>query len=153
MIAHRPDSGTREQAEGMAKMWMTIAAIAVAGTIGAFTDWLFMGVLFHAAYNRFPEVWWPGVREGKETAPIIWASLLGYVITTAVVLLCVLTRVHSIAGGLFVGFVAWLAGPPIVIVVNGMFIKIDPKITAAHCAGYLARMLLAGAAAGFVLAA
>ena len=134
-------------------MWMMLAAIAIAGTLGALTDWLFMGVLFHADYNRHPEVWWPGIREGKGTVAIIWACALGYVITAAVCLLCVLANVHSIAGGLFVAFVAWVAGPPIVIIVNGMFIKIDPKITAAHCAGYLARMLLAGAAAGYVLTA
>jgi hypothetical protein len=45
---------------------------------------------------------------------------------------------------------AWLAGPPVVIIINGLFIKIDPKITAAHCLGYAARMLLAGLAAGIV---
>jgi len=133
-------------------MWMMLAAIAITGTLSTLTDWLFMGVLFHDAYNRYPEVWWPGIREGKERSAIIWASALGYVTTTAVILLCVITGVHSIAGGLFVGLVAWLAGPPVVIVINGMFIKIDPKITAAHCAGYLARMLLAGAGAGLVLA-
>jgi hypothetical protein len=132
-------------------MWMMLAAIAVTGTLSTLTDWLFMGVLFHDLYNRYPEVWWPGIREGKDRRAIIWASVLGYVMTTAVILLCVITGVHSIGGGLFVGFVAWLAGPPIVIIVNGMFIKIDPKITAAHCAGYLARMLLAGAGAGIVL--
>jgi len=132
-------------------MWMMLGVIAVAGTLSTLTDWLFMGVLFHADYNRYPEVWWPGIRDGNERMAIVWASLLGYVMTTAVVLLCVLTQAHSIARGLFVGFLAWLAGPLVVIVINGLFIKIDPKITAAHCAGYLARILLAGAAAGYAI--
>jgi hypothetical protein len=39
----------------------------------------------------------------------------------------------------------------VVIVVNNLFVKIDPRITVAHCAGYAARLLLAGAAGGFVL--
>jgi hypothetical protein len=132
-------------------MWMIIAAVVVAGTLGALTDWLFMGVLFHDAYNRYPEVWRPGVREGQSRRAIIWASLLGYVMTAGVVGLCYLARVDSVGGGLHVALLAWFAGPLIVIVVNGLFIKLDPKITFAHCAGYLARALLAGAAAGAVM--
>jgi hypothetical protein len=132
-------------------MWMLVAAIAVAGTVGAFTDWLFMGVLFHDAYNRYPEVWRPGVVGGTNREPIIWASLLGYVMTAGVVALCAVAHVRSIVAGLEVGALAWIAGPPVVIVVANMFVKMDPKITLAHCIGYGARLLLAGAAAGFVL--
>jgi len=46
-------------------MWMLVAATFVAGTLASFTDWLFMGVLFHGRYMRFPEVWRDGVRGGK----------------------------------------------------------------------------------------
>jgi hypothetical protein len=132
-------------------MWTLIAAVAVAGTVGSLTDWLFMVVLFHTAYNRYPEVWREGVREGKSRGAIIWASVLGYVMTAAVVGLCAIGNVRSITAGLEVGALAWLAGPPVVIIVNNLFVKIDPRITVAHCAGYAARLLLAGAAAGFVL--
>jgi hypothetical protein len=132
-------------------MLMLIAAIAAAGTVGSFTDWLFMGVLFHDAYRRYPEVWRDGVIGGTNRTPIIWASVLGYVMTAGVVGLCVLAHANSVAAGLEVGALAWIAGPPVVIVVANMFVKIDPKITFAHCAGYAARLLLAGAAAGFVL--
>jgi hypothetical protein len=52
---------------------------------------------------------------------------------------------------LAVGVLAWLAGPPVVIVVNGLFMKIDPKITLAHGLGYGARIVLAGLAAGIAL--
>jgi hypothetical protein len=131
-------------------MWMIIAAIVVAGTLAQFTDWLFMGLLWHDAYNRYPEVWWPGLRETQSRRGIIVASILGYVMTAGVVLLCVMATVHTIIGGLEVAFLAWLAGPLVPIVVNGFFIKLDPKITVAHTIGYLARLLLAGVAAGIV---
>ena len=133
-------------------MWRLAAAVVIAGTLGSLTDWLFMGVLFHDAYNRYPEVWRPGVRDGKSRNAIIWASVLGYVMTAAVAALCAIAHVHSILDGLEVGVLAWLAGPLVVIVVNNMFVKIDTKITIAHCAGYGARLLLAGAAAGVALA-
>jgi hypothetical protein len=133
-------------------MWMIIAAIAVAGTLGTFTDWLFMGILFHETYNKYPEVWWAGIREGKDNQRgIIAASILGYVMTAGVVLLCAMANVRTIVGGLEVAFLAWLAGPLVPIVVNGFFIKLDPKITFAHTIGYLARLVLAGAAAGIAL--
>jgi hypothetical protein len=63
-----------------------------------------------------------------------------------------MAHVTSVGAGLAVGALAWLAGPPVVIIVANMFVKMDPKITLAHCLGYGARLLLAGAAGGFVLA-
>ena len=130
--------------------WMIVAAVLVAGTLSTFTDWLFMGVLFHDAYNRFPEVWWPGLREGKETRAIISSSAIGYVMTAAIFVLCAWSGAHSIVSGVVVAAVAWIAGPLGIIVINGFFIKIDPKVTLSHCVGYFARFVLAGAVAGFV---
>ena len=128
------------------------AAVVIAGTLGSFTDWLFMGVLFHGAYNRYPEVWRPGVRDGKSRNAIILASLLGYVMTAAVVALCAIAHIRSTQDGLLIGALAWLAGPAAVVVINNSFVKIDGKITFAHCLGYGVRLLLAGAAAGVALA-
>ena len=129
-------------------MWMIVAAIAVAGTLATLTDWLFMGVLFHGAYNRHPEVWWP--RGGNNTAAIIWSSLVGYLMTAGVVGLCLVAKADTIASGLLVAALAWLAGPVVVLIVNGFFIKIDPRITFAHCLGWFARMALAGIAVGVI---
>ena len=32
-------------------------AILAAGFVGSFTDWLFMGMLFHDRYLAFPQIW------------------------------------------------------------------------------------------------
>jgi hypothetical protein len=131
--------------------WHFFAAVLIAGTIGSLTDWLFMGVLFHERYMKYPEVWWPGLREGKDRRGIMWATALGYVSAAAIIAICWLTNVHGIWPSLLVAGLAWLAGPFLVIVVNGFFIKIDPAITVSHCAGYLTRFLIAGLAAGIAL--
>ena len=131
--------------------WKLVAAVLVAGTLGSLTDWLFMGVLFHDRYNKYPEVWWPGVRGGKDNTGIIWSSVLGYLATAAIVTLCAIAGVHTIATGLILAALAWTAGPLLVLVVNGFFIKFDPLLTASHSAGYLVRFLLAGLAAGIAL--
>jgi hypothetical protein len=132
-------------------MPMLILAVGIAGILGSLTDWLFMGVLFHGAYNRHPEIWRPRVRDGGDRGAILWSSVLGFVITGAVAGLCLVAHVASIGEGVLVALLAWLAGPPVVIIVNGLFINIDPRITFAHCLGYGARMLLAGLAAGIAL--
>jgi hypothetical protein len=132
-------------------MGLIIAAVVGTGTLGALTDWLFMGVLFHDAYNRYPEIWRPGVREGASRAAIVLSSALGYLISAAVVGLCLMAGVRSVIQGLEVAAVSWAAGPAVVIIVNGLFIKMDARIVVSHCLGYLARALIAGAGAGLVL--
>lgn len=130
-------------------MGLIIAAIVASGTVAIFTDWLFMGMLFHSAYTRYPEVWWP--RGGNNTVAILWSSAIGYLMSAGIVGLCVLTRAATISKALEVTVLAWLAGPFVILLVNGLFIKIDPKVTLAHCVGWFARMALAGVSAALVL--
>jgi amino acid transporter len=131
--------------------WHILVAILVAGTAAIFTDWLFTGILFHDRYNKYPEVWWPGIREGKDRSGIVWASILGYLSTAAIVVLCTLAGVNGVGRALALATLAWIAGPMLVLVVNGFFIKLDPRTTVAHCAGYLVRFLISGLAAGIAL--
>jgi hypothetical protein len=130
-------------------MLMIVAAIIVSGAVATFTDWLFMGVLFHSAYTRFPEVWWP--RGGNNTVAIIWSSVIGYLMSAGVVGLCVFSHADTVPRALTVALLAWLAGPLVILLVNGLFIKIDPKVTFAHCLGWFARMALAALAAAITL--
>lgn len=132
-------------------LWMFIAAVAVSGTLATFTDWLFMGVLFHQHYNRYPEIWWPAFRETGDRRAIVYSSLLAYATSAAIVALCWVAQSHGFAQALMLSLLGWIAGPVVVLVTNGFWIKIDPRVTFAHTLGWLARFLLAGAAAGFVL--
>jgi hypothetical protein len=132
--------------------WKIIAAIAAAGTISTFADWLFMGVLFHERYNRFPEVWWPGLRSKQaDTRAIIIASVLGYLTSAGIVLLCVLMHASTFQAAAMVAVLAWIAGPLVMQVTNGFWIKFDPLLTLSHSLGYLARFLIAAAAAVIAL--
>jgi hypothetical protein len=131
--------------------WMMIAAIVAAGTVATFTDWLFMGVLFHQHYNRYPEVWWESFREKGDRTAIIYSSLLAYVTAAGVILLCSVAKSRGMAEALELSLLAWIAGPLVVVITNGFWIKIDPRVTFAHATGYLARFVIAGIAAGLVL--
>lgn len=132
-------------------IWMLVAAALVAGTLATFTDWLFMGVLFHARYLRYAEVWWPGLREKGDRRAIFISSLLGYLSSFAIVALATIANAQGVANALCLAILAWVAGPLVVLVTNGFWIKIDPAITLAHSLGWLARFAIAGIAAGLVL--
>jgi hypothetical protein len=132
--------------------WMPIAAVAVAGTIATFTDWLFMGVLFHDRYFTHPEIWRPEFRTRGDATAILYSCALGYVTAAAVVGLCMLCGASGIEPALTIAVLAWIAGPLVGTVTNGIWIKIDPAVTFAHALGYLVRFLIAGLAAGIMLA-
>jgi hypothetical protein len=126
-------------------------AVLAAGTVSMFSDWLFMGVLFHERYNRYPEVWWPGLRQkAADTRAILISSALGYLTALAVVALCCYGHAHTVPRALILAFVAWVAGPLVMQVTNGFWIKTDPLITVSHSAGWLVRFLFAGLAAGLL---
>ena len=131
-------------------MPVVIAALA-AGVLGSFTDWLFMGVLFHNAYNRYPEVWRPGIAAGQDKGAILVSAAIGFVMSAAIFALCGFAQVSSVGRGLLVAFVAWIAGPLALMVINGLFIKLDVRVIGAHSLSYLVRFALAGIAAGLSL--
>jgi phosphotransferase system glucose/maltose/N-acetylglucosamine-specific IIC component len=131
--------------------WTIIAAILVAGTVSSFTDWLFMGVLFADRYKTYPETWWPRATKADETTPIIWSTALGYITAAAVILLCVFAGVDGYKGALIVAALAAAAGPLVISPTNALWVRIDRLVTVAHTLGYIARFLIAGVAAGYVL--
>lgn len=130
-----------------------IIAVLLSGTISMFTDWLFMGVLFHDRYDRYPEVWWPGLRDKRpDTRAILISSALAYLTALAVVGLCVYGHAYTVPRALLLAFIAWVGGPLVMQVTNGFWIKTDPLITVSHSAGWLVRFLVAGVMAGLFLA-
>jgi hypothetical protein len=132
-------------------MLVVIGATVAAGVLGSFTDWLFMGVLFHDAYNRYPEVWRPGIAAGQDKNAILVSAAIGFVMSAGIVVLCGIAQVDSVDRGLLVAVVAWIAGPLALMAINGLFIKLDARVIGAHSLGYLARFALAGVAAGLTL--
>jgi hypothetical protein len=124
--------------------WKLVAAIVAAGLVATFTDWLFMGVLFHERYNKYPDVWWPNAR--GETRRILFSSGLAFVTAAALVILCWMVGADDYESALAVAALAWIAGPLVNVVTNNIWIKFDPAVSVAHAVGYLVRFLLAGAA-------
>ena len=131
--------------------WKLAAAVLGSGIVASFTDWYFMGVLFRAHYKKYPETWWPIAGKKDEFRPILYSTALGFITSAAVIGLCLMLGASDLKSALSVALLAWIAGPLVVTITNGIWIKIDPAVTFAHCLGYLARFLIAGVAASIVL--
>ena len=136
---------------GKQMSWIVIAAVFAAGTISSFTDWYFMGVLFHDRYMQHPEVWREGIVGGKDRTAVIYSAALGFVAAAAFVLLCVLADIRTLGPAIGMAVLAWIAGPLVITVTNGFFMKLDWAVIGAHAAGYLARFVIAAIAVAIFL--
>ncbi|HEX5184093.1 MAG TPA: DUF1761 family protein [Allosphingosinicella sp.] len=125
-------------------LWATL----LGGVLGSLADWLFAGVLFHNRYQIHPEVW----RAGNERMRIVGAQIFAFVTAAAFVALAAKLHQTDMRGALKLAAMVWLIGPLPLLVVNGLFIKIDRLITATHAAGWLAKLLLVAAATAWLVA-
>jgi hypothetical protein len=119
-----------------------LLAVVLSGVAASFTDWLFMGVLFHKKYLETPEIWRLKAGEG-ETRGIVLSSLLG-VLSSAVLLYFFIwlgiisshrTTFHS-------ALLLWVAAPVPIIFSNIVWIKMHPLLGVSHSLGWLARFVL-----------
>lgn len=124
-------------------IWATLAG----AVLGSLADWLFAGVLFHAHYQTYPEVW----RSGGERGRILLAQLLAVVTAAGLVLLLWKLRQTDLRGALKLAAMVWLIGPLPLLLANHLFIRLDWRVTASHAAGWLVKLLLIAAAAAWLL--
>ena len=134
----------------MSPLWYG-AAVAAASIAVSFSDWYFMGVLFHDRYLAHPEVWRHTGDKKSESLAVAWSTLLGVFTVAAFLWLADWLGLAGSAGALGLAFGIWLVAPLPLIITNGFFIKIHPLNTLAMCLGWLARLFIAGLAAWFIL--
>jgi hypothetical protein len=132
--------------------WMKYGlAVLVAAVAASFSDWLFMGVLWHDKYLAHPEVWRrkPGDSAGENKA-VMWSCGLSALTCAVFIFAC--ARMHfGLIKDLNLAAVVWLAMGVPIIVGDALFIKIHPRITLAHALGRLAELVIAALAAGLIL--
>ena len=126
-------------------------AVAVATLAGSFTDWYFMGVLFHDRYLAYPDTWRHSQGGKGERLAILVSTLFGLLTSAVFIGLAAMlgaaddARVFTLAVGV------WLAVPLPLLVTNGLFIKIHPLNTLANALGWLARLLVCALSAWIFL--
>jgi hypothetical protein len=126
-----------------------MAAVA-AGVASSFTDWIFMGAMFHGKYRETPEIWRikPGENDKKS---ILASSLLGVLSCAAIIYVCRWTGTLTTRSELHMAGMLWLAGPVPIIFSNIVWIKMHPLLGISHSLGWLARFVLSALIGGWVL--
>jgi hypothetical protein len=124
-------------------VWATLAG----AVLGSLADWLFAGVIFHGRYDLHPDTW----RRGSEGRRIAAAQALALVTAAAFVALANKLGQTDLRGALKLAAMIWLIAPLPLLAANAMFIKVDHLVTASHAAGWLAKLLLIGAATAWFL--
>jgi Protein of unknown function (DUF1761) len=127
-----------------------LLAVVAAAVAASFTDWLFMGFLFHGKYLAHPEIWRKKPGE-SETRGILLSSLLGVASCAAFIFLCRWTGAVTMRSELHLAAIAWIAGPVPILFSNIVWIKMHPLLGVSHSLGWLARFVLSGLAAGWLL--
>jgi hypothetical protein len=114
-------------------------AVVLSGLATSFTDWLFMGVLFHGKYLATPEIW--RLKPGEsETRSIALSTLLGVLSCAALLYLYVWTGTPFVYGAtLRMAALIWVAGAVPIILTNIIWIKMHPLVGVSHSLGWLAR--------------
>ena len=128
--------------------WHFWAAVVAGLVIASLADWLFAGVLFHDRYMRYPEVW---RTPGANTRGIVAAQLLTIPTVVGTIALIELLAARTMSAALLVALLVWAVAAGPAIVVNGIFVKFDPAVVAAHTLGWLIKLVGIAAAAAALL--
>src|SRR6516164_7619747 len=126
------------------------AAVLAGGVVSSLTDWLFMGDLLYRRFNRYPEIWRHTGGQG-ESAAIAWSGPLPFLTCAVFCLLCVALHLQGVRETFELAMAIWLLAPLPLLVTHGLFIKLEPPIVASYCAGWLVKLLVAAAAAAWVV--
>src|SRR4029077_3376227 len=119
-----------------------LLAVALSGFATTFTDWLFMGVLFHKKYLATPEIW--RIKPGQsDTRSIVLSSLLGVLSCAVFLYLCVwVGPSFAYSAMLRMAFLVCVAGAVPLIFSNIVWIKMHPLLGVSHSLGWLARFVV-----------
>ena len=118
-----------------------VLAIIASGVVASFTDWLFMGVLFHDKYLLTPEMW-RGKPGETETKTMLASTVFGLLSCAAFAYLCTIIGDLSCRSTLRLAFIAWLLGPLPVIIINVIWTRLHPHLGISHSLGWLARFIV-----------
>lgn len=125
-------------------------AVLASGVATSITDWFFMGFLFHDRYLAAPEVW-RGTPGQPEPSRIFMSMLIGLISCAAFIYLCGLTNMLTAKTAMALAVIVWLAGPLPLIRTNIAWIRMHPLLGVSHSLGWLARFVVSGAIAVWLL--
>ena len=132
--------------------WLKLFGIVAACTVvSSFTDWLFMGVLFHKKYLETPELF-RGTPGESETPRILASTVIGFFSCGVFIVLCRWAEAITPRSEIHLAGLVWIAVIVPIILNNVLWTKLHPLLGVSHSLGWLARFVLTGLIGGWLLA-
>src|SRR5215469_8892868 len=97
-------------------------AVLLSGVASSFTDWLFMGVLFHNKYLATPEIW-RGKPGESETKRILVSSVIGFFSCAVFIVMCRWAEAITPRSEIHMAGLVWLAVAVPIILNNVLWTK------------------------------
>ncbi|HXB68067.1 MAG TPA: DUF1761 domain-containing protein [Candidatus Acidoferrales bacterium] len=126
-------------------------AVLAATVVSSLTDWFFFGVLFHARYQAYPEVWRREFSGGNEWKAVLMATIVSVVMACAFLYLLHRLGLHGYVQPLQLAVAIWLIAALPATVTNFIFIKLHPGILVSHSLGWLLRLAVFAASFAAIL--
>ena len=128
--------------------WRAAAATLAGLILANLADWLFAGVLFHARYQTYPEVW---RAKGANPRALIAAQFLTAPTVVGLIGLIAWSERSSATDCVIAALLVWAITAAPALAANGLFIKLDWRVVASHITGWLAKLLLVALCAAWLL--
>jgi hypothetical protein len=124
--------------------------VVIASVVTSFSDWLFMGILFHDKYMASPEIWRSSAGS-QERRLVIYSQVIGVLSCAAFAYLCTQANALTITRSLGLAGIVWLAGPAVVLWQMVLWTKLHPLIGASQSLGWLVRFCVTALLASWLL--
>lgn len=131
--------------------WSFYEAVIAAVVVSSFSDWYFMGVLFHDKYLAHPEVWRRPQGGKGENLAVIWSQLLSIVTCFMFIHIAAASGQLAWWPALRLALGLWLLAPMPLIVTNALFIKFHHLNTFANLLGWLVKLAICAVSAHLFL--
>ena len=126
-------------------------AVLAATFVSSFADWFFFGVLFHARYQAYPEVWRSEFSGSKEWRAVLMATALSAFTAGGFLFLLHWLGLHGYLQPLELALAIWVVVALPMTVTNFIFIKLHPGILVSHSLGWLVRLAICAASFTMIL--
>jgi hypothetical protein len=126
-------------------------ATLAATIVSSLTDWFFFGVLFHACYQAYPEVWRSEFSGNKEWKAIMMATALSVFMAGTFLFLVHGLGLHGFLQPLKLVLAIWVIVVLPILLTNFLFIKLHPGVLVSHSLGWLVRLAVFAASFAMIL--
>ncbi len=115
-----------------------VEAVAVAGILSTYTDWLLAGEWLQKRFGS-PEAW----RKNGGILSVLISTVLPFVTCAAFIFLAHKIEIEGLRNSVKLGLAIWVIGPLPLVVSNTLFFKLRRVYAALYAASWLVKLMIA----------